>query len=74
MNDNENKKAPEELADEALDAIAGGAGLTEENGVMYVNCSCGAVITVPKGADRVECPVCKYNWRIAGKTVLPTIS
>ena len=71
MNGNENKKAPEELADEALDAVAGGACVTEENGVVYVNCSCGAVITVPQGVNRVECPVCRNNWQIVGKAVLP---
>ena len=32
MNDNENKKTPEELADEALDAVAGGGvGPCREN-------------------------------------------
>ena len=62
MNGNENKKAPEELADEALDAIAGGAGAPSfANSTGSVKC-CGEFLRVTANSF-VTCPVCGKIWR-----------
>ena len=56
------RKNVDELADEALDAVAGGLPdivTTAENGV--ITCTCGTVINV-KGVSDVRCPQCKQRW------------
>ena len=75
MNDSGNKKSNEELAEETLDAVTGGVGIstTPEDGVVSIDCNCGTIISVPKGATSVQCPGCGRKWRINGKVVTPAI-
>lgn len=62
MNDNENRKAPEELADEALDAIAGGACGPSFANSGAVKC-CGEILRAPADSI-VTCPVCGKVWKV----------
>ena len=50
---NENKKAPEELADEALDAVAGGACGPSFANSGAVKC-CGEILSAPENKKGVE--------------------
>ena len=60
MNDDKSRKAPEALADEALDAVSGGSG----SGVRTVTCSCGAEWSVPKGTKKAICPECGQSYNL----------
>ena len=66
VNRRENKKAPEELDDDLLDAVAGGLdGYTNffrysSDGVL--TCTCGMTIIVGSAKD-AYCPGCGIQWK-----------
>ena len=59
MNDNENKKVPEALADEALEQVAGGRIYQDRHGILYCD-SCGASFLAEhlQTMRRIHCPYC----------------
>ena len=59
MDDNENKKSNEELADEALDKVAGGKICSDRSGMYYCS-NCGATFPIiPNMRLRhIKCPSC----------------
>ena len=67
MNDKEGKKAPEELTDEALDAVAGGQSNIATPAAPRpvidgaITCSCGTTISVGSAND-LYCPQCGTHW------------
>ena len=80
MNDSENKKAPEELPDEALDAVSGGK---RDESVMEVLPSChdcqrrGVKLSDfldTDGSDIKLCPICAENRRRRGETLWSVVS
>ena len=56
MNDNENKKAPEALPDEALDKVSGGMDLAALCGCICEDCGLADVESVHR-AFSGECPL-----------------
>ena len=60
MNDNETKKSGEELADEALDAVAGGL-------VIDIDLNCVSCGVVSKSSEFKQndgcCPKCGTPWK-----------
>ena len=59
MDNNEDKKSGEELADEALDRVAGGRIYQDRHGILYCD-SCGASFLAEhlQTMRRLHCPYC----------------
>lgn len=57
MDDNENKKSFEELADEALDKVAGGRIYSDGSGMYYCS-NCGASFPIIHSMRHIKCPSC----------------
>ena len=57
MDGSENKKSFEELADEALDKVAGGKICSDGSGMYYCS-NCGVHFPITRGLRHIKCPSC----------------